>query len=133
MAARFKVLTALLGIALVAGVVLAFNAASAPERVTRTPCGPVSAGNAPTATLSVAGSRIQDSAGKPFVPYGISIVSGPLTTQWALTEKAASAQIIAAHRYWHANTVRIQASEQQLFANRTRGRSYNTRFAASVD
>jgi hypothetical protein len=76
---------------------------------------------------------MQDSRGNRFLPYGVSVVSGPSTVNWPRSEKAVAAQIIASHRYWHANSVRIQVSEQQLFANRTPGRSYNTRFAASVD
>lgn len=97
-----------------------------------TPCGPVSASSA-SAGLKVVGTQMQDSGGKPFIPYGISIVSGPETTNWALSEKAVAAQIVASHRYWHANSVRIQVSQSQLFANPTRGHSYNVPFANSVN
>jgi Cellulase (glycosyl hydrolase family 5) len=67
------------------------------------------------------------------VPYGISLVSGPETNYWARTEAAAIAQIVAADRFWHANTVRIQVSEAQLLDNPTPGHRYNVPFAASVN
>lgn len=76
---------------------------------------------------------MQDSAGHPFVPYGVSVVGGPQTANWARTEKAAMAQIVAAHRYWHANAVRLQVSESALFNPPTPKHSYNVAFARSVD
>jgi len=134
MSPRFKVLGGLAATAVLAGAgLLVFVASASTEAVTRTACGPLRESREATATLRVVGTRIEDSDGNPFVPYGVAVVSGPSTVNWAATEKAVAAQIIAAHRYWHANTVRIESSEQQLFANPTPGRGFNTRYAASVD
>jgi hypothetical protein len=101
--------------------------------VEHTPCGDIPENGRATARLEVAGAQMRDSVGAVFVPYGISLVSGPETRNWAISEKSVAAQIDAAHRYWHANTVRIQVSQGQLFAQPSHGHSYNVRFAASVD
>jgi hypothetical protein len=98
-----------------------------------TPCGVIRVGNEATAQLQVVGDQMRDSHGKRFMPYGISVVSGPQTINWAQTQRAAVAQIVASQRYWHANTVRLQVSESLLFDKPSRGRSYNVRFAHAVD
>ena len=46
----------------------------------------MSADKAATTQLHVVGSQMQDDLGDAFVPYGISVVSGPETTSWALSE-----------------------------------------------
>jgi cellulase (glycosyl hydrolase family 5) len=122
-----------LGLVTAAAMVTAASALSADSTVTSTPCGPVRADRQARASLHVAGTRMQDTNGNVVLPYGISLVSGPQTVNWAQTEKAAAAQIIAAHRYWHANTIRVQVSEALLLDNPTRGHSYNVPFARSVD
>src|SRR5690349_16814261 len=98
-----------------------------------TPCGFIRVGNEARARLRVAGERMVDSKGAPFMPYGVSIVSGPQTINWRVTQRAAAAQIVASSRYWHANSVRLQASESLLFGQPTPGRSYNLPFARAVD
>ena len=109
-------------------------ATAATERsVTRTVCGPLRGGNEAGSRLRVVGAQMQDSAGRVFLPYGVSLVGGPQTVNWRQTEAAARAQIVAAHRYWHANAVRVQVSESNLFKRPTRGHSYNVAFARSVD
>jgi hypothetical protein len=101
--------------------------------ITNTPCGVVTRRNQATNTLRIVGRHMRDSTGKLIRLYGISLVGGPQTSVYALTEKAASAQIIAAHRSWHSNAIRLQISEDMLFNNPTRGLSYNRQFVASVD
>jgi hypothetical protein len=86
-----------------------------------------------SAKLTVVGNHMEDSHGKTFVPYGISLVGGPETKFWNITETPAIAQIVAAKRYWHANAVRIQVSEAQLLDRPTPGHRYNVPFAASVN
>ena len=98
-----------------------------------TPCGFIRVGNEATDRLRVAGDRMVDSRGARFMPYGVSIVSGPQTINWRTTQRAAAAQIVASSRYWHANSVRLQASESLLFDQPTPGRSYNVPFARAVD
>lgn len=107
--------------------------ATGPAKTRASACGPIVAGNEATSHLRVVGTQMQDSAGNQFIPYGISLVGGPQTVNWARTEKAARAQIIAAHRYWHANAMRVQISEGPLFDKPTPGRSYNVAYAESVD
>lgn len=98
-----------------------------------TPCGTIRPGDAAESQLSVVGTRLQDTNGNEVIPYGVSVVAGPQTVNWARTEKAALAQVVAAHRYWNANAVRIQVSEALLFRQPTRGRSHNETFARGVD
>src|SRR4051794_4858426 len=121
--------------AFVAGaLVLAVTAPAATETsVRKTPCGPVRVDSDVKSQLKVSGNKMVDSKGNVVVPYGISLVSGPETTNWARSEKAVHAQIVASHRYWHANIVRVQVSENELFKNPTPGHSYNVKFAASVN
>jgi hypothetical protein len=121
---------------LAAGGVLALSssapagsAAAAPVSIS-TPCGRAAP---PAAKLQVVGSQMQDSDGHGIVPYGISLVSGPETNYWSETEKAASAQIVASHRFWHANAVRIQVGEALLLDKPTRGHHFNVPLAAAVN
>jgi hypothetical protein len=122
----------LLAAGVVAAVILA-TALSARDKPGRTPCGALHAGNEAKSMLHVVGNQLRDSGGNVFVPYGISLVSGPDTVNWRRSEGAVAAQIVAAHKYWHANTIRLQISEHLLFRYPTRGRSYNVAFAKSVD
>src|SRR4051812_34054505 len=98
-----------------------------------TPCGFIRVGNDATARLRVAGDRMIDSKGTPFMPYGVSVVGGPQTINWRATQRATAAQIVASSRYWHANSVRVQVSESLLFDRPAPGRSYNVPFAQAVD
>jgi cellulase (glycosyl hydrolase family 5) len=119
--------------ALAAAVALALTLPSTAAAATRTPCGPIQAGNEATTRLQIAGTHMQATDGTVVQPYGISVVSGPETVNWRRSEKAVAAQIDAAHDYWHANAVRIQVSEKNLFKHPTRGYSYNVAFAQSAD
>ena len=42
------------------------------------------------------------------------------------------AQIIAAAKYWHANTIRLQIAESNLFNNTTSGKTYNNKFLQAI-
>lgn len=117
-------LTAVVGWTLVA----AATAAATP--LVSTPCGRATPASS---TLKIVGNQMQDSDGNVLVPYGISLVGGPETKFWAQTERAALAQIIASHRYWHANAVRIQVGEAQLLDRPTPGHTYDVAFAGSVN
>jgi hypothetical protein len=127
---RFLILSTLVVVALGA---IALTSALSADSVTTTACGPVRGGDEASSRLRVVGTQMQDSAGKPFIPYGISVVSGPDTKFWIRNAGAAAAQIAAANRYWHVNTIRLQVSETLLFQGATRKRPYNVRFARSVD
>jgi hypothetical protein len=118
---------------LAAGAMVLAVASPADRKKTPTACGPVRAGNEASTSLKIVGNQMQDSHGNVVMPYGISLVSGPETVNWRRSEGAVRAQIIAAHDYWHANTVRLQISEHLLFRSPTKGRTYNVAFAKSVD
>jgi Cellulase (glycosyl hydrolase family 5) len=118
----------------VGGVLVRSSAAPAGPHATAvaivTPCGRAT----PASTrLEVVGGQMQDSDGHAVVPYGISLVSGPETKYWREVETAASAQIVASHRFWHANAVRIQVGEALMLDQPTAGHAYNVPFAASVN
>lgn len=127
---RARVLLLLCLALLAGGVTVALTAADGQTPARTTACGKTSGGDSP---LKVIGTQMKDAAGASFIPYGISVVSGPETTNWPLSEAAVHAQIVASHRYWHANSVRIQVSQSLLFKNPTKGHSYNAPFAASVN
>jgi len=42
------------------------------------------------------------------------------------------AQITAAYQYWHANTIRLQVAEDDLFTHLKRGQTYNPQFLAAI-
>lgn len=109
------------------------STAAAIQKPHNTPCGYVAAGKDATAKLQVVGTQMQDTLGHVITPYGISIVGGPETFHFADAEGQTRAQIIAAARYWHANTQRIQVSENVLFSQKTPGYSYNRPFLMQVD
>ena len=128
---RIAALVALVAVA--GGLVLAVGSPLAGDKKVATPCGPLRSGNEAKAELQMAGTQLQDTDGNVVMPYGISVVSGPETVNWRRSEGAVTAQIVAAHDYWHANTVRLQISEHLLFRYPTKGRTYNVAFAKSVD
>src|SRR5947209_6809699 len=117
----------------VGALMLALAAPASTQTQEPTPCGKLPAGGEAASRLRVVGDHMEDSDGSPVVPYGISLVAGPEENHWAQTEPAAAAQIAASQRFWHANTVRIQVSESQLFDHPTAGYGYNAAFGASVD
>lgn len=85
---------------------LGFQASSAPATPTH---------NAPYFTTQ--GNKILvTQTNKQFVPYGISIIDDLDQSDWctAHNEAATDAQIKAAGQYWHANTIRIQVSEDKF-------------------
>jgi hypothetical protein len=122
-----------LPVVLVGGLALAFSAPAAKEPKRPTACGPVPVGSEAASKLRVVGNHMEDSDGHVVVPYGISLVGGPETKYWGITEKAAVAQIVASKRYWHANAVRVQVGEAQLLDFPTPGHSFNVPFANSVN
>ncbi len=70
--------------------------------------------------LHVRGNKLLDANNKLFIPYGITTYGGIEYgggNQWQTFEPAVVAQIKASREYWHANTVRFQVAEQNLFNN----------------
>ena len=65
--------------------------------------------------------------GKVFVPEGISVYGGLEDTDYMENLANINAQIKAAAIYWHANTIRLQVAESNLFSAGP-GRHYNVEF-----
>ncbi|HEY1517210.1 MAG TPA: cellulase family glycosylhydrolase [Solirubrobacteraceae bacterium] len=67
--------------------------------------------------LHVAGNRVVDAHGRQYVPDGISVYGG--LEQWngldPGVEQRVHAQIVAATRIWHVNTIRLQIAEGLYF------------------
>jgi hypothetical protein len=124
--------TWLVGLAAIAAPIVA--AAPASGAIGASPgCRTLATGAVEAPRLSVVGTQMRDPRGRVVRPYGVSLVGGPETRTWVRSESAAKAQIVAATRYWHANTVRLQVSEAQLLDQATGKLAYNAPFAASVD
>lgn len=82
--------------------------------------------------VSVAGNRILYSNGQQYIPDGISVYGGLEATNYLQNTDNINAQIIAAAEYWHANTVRLQIAESNLFKNLSKGKKYNDRFLQAI-
>jgi hypothetical protein len=77
-------------------------------------------------SLVAVGTRVYDSSGNEFIPYGVSIADDLEGGGWQNVEAASDAQIQAAARYWHVNTIRLQVSENNIMeSNATSSQDYN--------
>lgn len=85
-----------------------------------------------TKTLAVQKNQVLFSNGQPYIPYGISIYGGFEQTNYDINFANISAQITAAAKYWHANTIRLQVAESNLFTNITPGKTYNDIFLQAL-
>ena len=88
--------------------------------------------SATVASFSVKGNEVLLPDGRIFVPEGISIYGGLEDTDYMENTANLDAQIIASALYWHANTVRLQVSETNLFDHLKRGQTYNTQFLSEL-
>ncbi len=82
--------------------------------------------------LNVVGNHIVTGNGKLFIPEGISIYGGLEDSDYNENVANIRAQIIAAAKYWHANTVRLQIAESNLLNNPTPGKTYNEHFLEAI-
>jgi len=82
--------------------------------------------------LSVVGNHVFSSNGKLYIPEGISVYGGLEDTDYMENVANIDAQIIAAAKYWHANTIRLQIAESNLFNNTTSGKTYNNKFLQAI-
>ena len=85
-----------------------------------------------TVQFKVIGNRVISSNGALYIPEGISVYGGLEDTDYGENVANIDAQIIAAAQYWHANTIRFQISESNLFINSSHGESYNTQFLQAI-
>ncbi len=82
--------------------------------------------------LNVVGNNIISSNGQTYIPEGISVYGGLEDTDYMENTANIDAQIIAAAKYWHANTIRLQIAESNLFNNITPGKTYNNKFLRAI-
>ena len=83
-------------------------------------------------TLSVVGNQVIYNNQRPYIPEGISIYGGLEDTDYQENIPNVDAQIVAAAKYWHANTIRLQIAESNLFSKVTPGRKYNQHFLRAI-
>lgn len=85
--------------------------------------------------IHVVGNREVDGHGKTWIPYGISVFGGlqdgDHDSSWKPTIAASMAQIKAAP-FWHANAVRIQWTEANIFHDVTPGYDVNVPFLEAL-
>ncbi|HEX4774354.1 MAG TPA: cellulase family glycosylhydrolase [Candidatus Saccharimonadales bacterium] len=94
-------------------------------------CGQEVSGGEPKTSLKVVGTHVEDSQGHLIMPYGISVVQGDYTN--LKVEAQANAQIEAASGSWGVNAVRLQVSEDEMFAHPTSGNAFNDTYASAVN
>ena len=82
----------------------------------------------PNIYLKVTSNRVVTNKGQTFIPEGISIYGGLEDPNYMANIPNVNAQIEAAAKYWHTNTIRLQVAESNLFSNITPGRNYNVQF-----
>lgn len=80
------------------------------------------------ASLRVVGNQVLTADGKVYIPEGISIYGGLEDSNYMGNVANDDAQIEAAAKYWHVNTIRLQVAESNLFTNSTPGKTYNENF-----
>jgi hypothetical protein len=83
-------------------------------------------------SLSVVGSNVYYPDGQLYIPEGISVYGGLEGPNYNLNEANINAQIIAASKYWHANTIRLQVAESNLFSQLKPGENFNPNFLRAI-
>jgi hypothetical protein len=82
--------------------------------------------------FKVSGNKVLTSSGKEFMPEGISVYGGLESPNYEINLPNDYAQITAADKYWHANTVRLQVAESNLFSHLKHGETYNHNFLSEL-
>lgn len=82
--------------------------------------------------LMADGNKIVTGNGQVYIPEGISVYGGLEDPNYQANIPNVYAQIKAAVKYWHANTVRLQVAESNLFTNITPGLDYNAPFLQAL-
>jgi hypothetical protein len=84
-------------------------------------------------TPAASGNKVLLSSGQTFIPDGISIYGGLEARNYNKHTANIYAQIKAAATYWHANTIRLQVAESNMFANLNPGEAYNSNFLSAIN
>lgn len=75
--------------------------------------------------FNVVANRMYEPNGDEYIPYGISVIDDLDQPNWQNYQTQSDAQIQAASKYWHVNTIRLQVSEDIIEDNPTQGYDYN--------
>jgi hypothetical protein len=89
----------------------------------------VSAANSGFHTVN---NKVETSNGRTYIPEGISVYGGLESPDYDLNQQNDYAQIRAAARYWHANTIRLQVAESNMFSHLKKGEAYNHQFMSDL-
>jgi hypothetical protein len=82
--------------------------------------------------LKVVGNQVITPSGQAYVPEGISVYGGLEAPDYDENIPNDDAQIRAAAEYWHANTIRLQVAESNMFNRRKKGEPYNQKFLRAL-
>lgn len=88
--------------------------------------------SASSSGLTVTGNKVLTPDGSTFIPEGISVYGGLEASDYKSTAANDYAQIRAARLYWHANTIRLQVAESNLFTRLKKGEAYNHAFLQAL-
>ncbi len=69
-------------------------------------------------SFRVVGNQIIYGNNQVYVPEGISVYGGLEAKNYNVNSANVDAQVEAASKYWHANTIRFQVAESNLFKNK---------------
>lgn len=83
-------------------------------------------------SMKVVGNKVVLSSGKTYVPEGISVYGGLEGRYYRKNTANTYAQIKAAAKYWHANTVRLQVAESNMYPGVGKTTDYNRQFLSDL-
>lgn len=84
-------------------------------------------------SLHTNGNKMLLSSGQTYIPEGISVYGGLESHRFNRNNANIYAQIQAAATYWHANTIRLQVAESNLFSHLKHGQTYNQSFLSALN
>jgi hypothetical protein len=116
----------------IAGAALTATLASPPPEVYAAPANSILLSQPSGSSLNVVGNQVLSGSGQLYIPEGISVFGGLEDTDYTENLANDDAQIVAAAQYWHANTIRLQVAESNLFTHLTSGKTYNDKFLQTI-
>lgn len=122
----WRSVAARLSLALVAALPAAAALPSAAHAATTAPAQCLHA----TGPFHVVGNEVLGHGGQVFVPYGITVPGLANFPVWKPSVSRDLMKIRASAKYWCANTVRLQVSQDNLLG--TRGRSFNRSYLNAI-
>ena len=126
------VLDKLLVLLVLAGAVFTVILTSPQAKVYAAPGNNSSLAQSNNGSLNVVGNQVLSGSGQLYIPEGISVYGGLEDKNYMENLPNDDAQIVAAVQYWHANTIRLQVAESNLFTHFTPGKTYNDKFLQAI-